>query len=181
MSHNNRRGGISPLEDAELRGSLAEAYVAGASVTELAETFGCTRATVRKWLKDPRIQGAITQGMTERVNRLTRKIDTELENRIAGPHLKHMPLDELLKIRREVMGPQTQKVQVDQRTTAVSIEATTMDLWGALDGDPEAMKALSRVIGDKPGELEQGIEDADVIEEGEEDGDAVPALGADLA
>lgn len=168
----------SQLDDEDTRESFARAYVSGASMRELAETYRISLPTCRSWVKDPRVQRLITDGMNERVNRLTRKIDSEIENRINGPHMRNMGLDDLLKIRKEILGPATQRVQVEQ-TTTVQGPDPTMALWGALDGDPEAMKALGRVLG-TPKQIAEQVVDADVVEEGEPD-EPVPALGADLA
>lgn len=166
----------SRLEDEEFRQVFAAAYVAGATIVELMETFKIgSRNTVHVYLRDERMKALIAKETTERVTRMTRKLDAELENRISGPHLKHLPLDELLKIRKEIVGPAAQRIQVDKNVTVEKNETISLDLWGALDGNPEAMERLGRMLSPGP-QNDTDVVEGEVVED---EAEPVAALGAD--
>lgn len=82
---------------------VAELYAAGLNNREMLEQLPISdAATLRRWLKDERVQQHTATIMGERALRVRRKIDSEIDGRLENPvRLREMPVDTLLKIRKE--------------------------------------------------------------------------------
>jgi transposase len=131
-------GRNSRLNDAEFCQLVAEAYTSGMSSEAMAEELDCHRDTVYQWIKDPRVQIYITRLTRERVNRITRKVDSEIEGRLS--HVSNMKIDELLKIRKEYLE-RTMKTQGE-----VDSAATTNEVAEAMDQNPDLAEALRALV-----------------------------------
>lgn len=84
---------------------VAELYAAGLNNREMLENLPISdtnHASLRKYLKDDRVQRKVAEIMGERALRVRRKIDSEIDSRLSNPkRLRDMPAETLLKIRRE--------------------------------------------------------------------------------
>lgn len=128
-------GRVSKLANPEFAKAVAEAYMNGSSRAEMAEMFGAHKDTITDWTRDPRVQAhAATLGQ-ERVNRITRRIDSEIESRLLDAD--EMDTELLLKIRKEFME---RTGKVGQTNTN---EAGTMsDMIDVLEANPDLAAQL---------------------------------------
>src|SRR4051812_4726806 len=95
-------GRISKLANPEFSKAVAEAYINGCSREEMGEMFGVHKDTITDWTRDPRVQGHAARFAQERVNRITRRIDSEIEGRLLDA--EEMETEVLLKIRKEFLS-----------------------------------------------------------------------------
>ena len=130
----------SQLEDPVIREAFADAYAGGMTKADMMQTFGISRPTVNKWLQDPRVQQHASKAIQDRVERMLRIIDSELEQRLSSRHLKNMDTDTLLRIRKEVMDKAV-KVDVNQ-----TVSVSPMAMWKALDANPEALTTIEQAL-----------------------------------
>lgn len=94
-------GQYSKINDPEFAKSVAELEAAGVSRSEMAETFDCTKRTIGTWVKDPRVQLHTRRISLERVTKIVRKVDGEIEARLA--HIEDWETDMILKVRKEYL------------------------------------------------------------------------------
>lgn len=128
-------GKVSRLDNPEFAKSVAEAYIKGMARPEMAELFEVHKDTITVWTQDPRVQAHAGRLALERVNRITRKIDGEMEARMA--HVSDWEIDELLKVRKEYLD-RALKIDLGAGHTA----DTTNELLEAMDESPEFAKRL---------------------------------------
>lgn len=126
---------ISKLANPEFAKTVAEAYMNGTSRIEMAETFGVHKDTIGDWCRDPRVQAHATTFGQERVNRITRRIDSEIENRLMDAD--EIETELLLKIRKEFME-RGGVVKTGDRNDA----ATMSDMIDVLEANPDLAAQL---------------------------------------
>lgn len=131
----------SKIASAEFAKVVAEAYVAGVSYTEMAEIFDVTKATIGHWCHDPRVQAHAARFAQERVLRITRKIDQEIEGRVG--HASEMETELLLKIRKEFLE---RALKVDLTNTGDQNADTINEAVSALEDNPELAKQLKELV-----------------------------------
>lgn len=141
----------SKLHDPEFAKKVAELYLLGLTREQIAEELFIAYPdylknppvpdTISEWTGDPRVQVHITAGSKARVNRITRRIDRELEGRITGEGIKQLDTETLLRIRKELLG----KVPADKENEDNALP----DLWDIIDSNPEVGEALSKALGGK--------------------------------
>lgn len=139
-------GRRSRLVDSDYAKAIAEGYVAGTPMGELAEELGIPESTLRIYIKDPRVQAHARTIAIERVQRITRKIDGEIEARLA--HISDWALDEILKVRKEYLD-RPLKVGAGED---VDLSKATNELSEAMDQSPELARQLMELVsGNKNG------------------------------
>lgn len=124
------------LNDDDFRTALVEAYVAGATRAEMLTVFSVSAPTLRRWLQDPRVVAEVNEAIQIRANGFVRKIDSEINARL-DKHIRHMPLDDLLKIRREITNSHQKRTievqgQVDHTHAQIP---TAVQVWGQIDAE----------------------------------------------
>jgi hypothetical protein len=143
MPRPNGSGRINRLDDAEFAKTVAELYVAGTSSTEMAAELACHKDTIRLWVKDPRVRAHIRMQAKERVDRISRRIDGEIEARLA--HVGDWEIDQLLKVRKEYLD-RPLKLMQDGGTD----EATASnEIAEAMDENPDFAAELLKVLESK--------------------------------
>lgn len=135
-------GRKSRLADPDFAQAVAEAYVSGLSRDEMAEELNCHRDSIGTWIQDPRVQARAGRLTLERINRITRRVDSEMEGRLA--HVKNWKLEDLLKVRKEYLE-RTMKIGVNMGADAAA--KTTEDLSEAMDQNPELAEKLRELVG----------------------------------
>jgi len=141
----------SKLHNPDFAKKIAELYLAGLTREDIAQALfeefpdhinqPPNLDTISHWTADPRVQVHITAGAKARVNRITRRIDRELEGRITGEGIKKLDTETLLRIRKELLG----KVPADKENDDNALP----DLWDIIDSNPEVGEALSKALGGK--------------------------------
>jgi transposase len=127
---------VSKLANPEFAKAVAEAYINGDSRAEMAELFGAHKDTITDWTRDPRVQAHAARLAQERVLRITRKIDTEIETRVADAD--EMDTELLLKIRKEFLD---RSLKIDL-ANAKDDPGTMSDMIDALEANPELAQQL---------------------------------------
>lgn len=133
-------GRRSRLEDDTLSKNIAELYVRGVAMAEMSETLAIPENTLRIYIKDPRVQAHAKTISVERVQRITRKIDGEIEARMA--HMESWSLDEILKVRKEYLD---RPLRVGAGED-VDLGKTTNDLSDAMDKNPDLAESLRKLL-----------------------------------
>lgn len=131
----------SRLSDPEFAKEVAAAYLEGMTQVQMGEHFGVHKDTVRDWIPDPRVQVHISSGTRARENRIKRRIDKEIERRVNESDIEEVPLDLLLKIRKEMMG-RTRGSDDEAAEGAIS-----GDIWDALDNNPGLADQVAEAMG----------------------------------
>jgi hypothetical protein len=106
---------------------------------DMAIELDCHRDSITNWVGDPRVQAHAGRMTLERINRITRKIDAEMEGRMA--HVGNWRIDELLKVRKEYLE-RTMKLAGGGNTAE-----TTNELAEAMDQSPELAEQLRQLVG----------------------------------
>lgn len=127
---------ISKLANPEFAKAVAEAYINGMSRAEMAEIFGAHKDTITDWTRDPRVQAHAAHLAQERVLRITRKIDSEIEHRVEDAD--DMDTELLLKIRKEFLD---RSLKIDLNN-AKDDAGTMSDMIDALEANPELASQL---------------------------------------
>lgn len=135
-------GRKSRLNDADFCKAIAEAYVSGMSREDMADELDCHRDTIPKWVSDPRVQAEASKLTLERINRISRRVDSVIEGRMA--RAEQMTVKELLEIRKEYLS-RSMKLNSEGAATA----ETTNELAEAMDQNPDLAAALRALVGDK--------------------------------
>lgn len=95
---------ISRLANPEFAAAVGEAYAKGFSRQEMADEFGAHKDTITDWCQDPRVQKYAARFAQERVNRITRKLDSELDARLDEIRDEDkFPVELILKMRKEML------------------------------------------------------------------------------
>jgi transcriptional regulator with XRE-family HTH domain len=132
------KGKVSLLNEPDFAYSVAQAYCVGMTQEEIANEFEVSRPTINGWLRDPRVTVHIGSLTKERITRITRKVDTEIENRLE--EVDEMDTELLLKIRKEMLS----KAMVDdKKDDAAANPDNIKDAIGVLENNPELMKLLN--------------------------------------
>lgn len=134
-------GRPSKLKDPDFCKLIAETYVSGHNTEEMAETFECHKDTVRIWVKDPRVQAHIVKLTRERIARITRKIDSEMEGRLQ--YISSWKLEDILKVRKEYLD---RTRTADTGDSSGSSADTIDELSEAMDNDPKLAEALRALV-----------------------------------
>lgn len=134
-------GRRSKLQNPEIVKTFAEAWITGASRKELSKLFGISVDTVTNWTQDPRVQANAARFAQERVNRITRKLDGEIEGRL--DNVKDWDTELILKVRKEYLD---RALKVDIGGNINTAEATN-ELLNAMDEDPEFAMKLREMLG----------------------------------
>lgn len=130
------------LNDPETVKAVAECFVNGSTREEMAEIFSIAKSTVTLWRRDPRVKAVVHKLIEDRVVRVTSRVDTEIEKRLANP--AEMTTKELLDVRKEYLGG-TLRTQTEGQADADTIN----DTMNALESDPEFAQELGDLL-DKP-------------------------------
>lgn len=149
-------GRPSRLKDPEFCKLVAELYIRGVNKDEMAEEFDCDPQTISRWVRDPRVQAHATRMTAERINRITRRIDSEMEARLAGA--KNWKIDELIKVRTEYL-----KHSIKATGGNVNTADTTAELSEAMDQSPDLAAALQALIEGRA----EDLPDPDALQEPE--------------
>jgi transposase len=130
---------VSKLANPEFAQAVAEAYAKGVSTEEMADIFNVHKDTIRSWCRDPRVLALSGKITYERVLRITRKLDSEMEKRLE--EVEEMDPELMLKIRKEYLG----------RTGIGEVAGTTPETVGntvkALEENPGLADALKDLLG----------------------------------
>lgn len=102
----------------------------------MAELFQAHEDTITDWTQDARVQVHIASGSRARELRIKRRIDAEIEARILGSRIEEMPIDLLIKLRKEMLGG-VKGADTDAGDSA------SADIWSILDRDPKILEDLS--------------------------------------
>jgi transposase-like protein len=95
------RGRPTMLNDPEFAHKVAEVFITGATREEMAETFNVDTSTITRWRRDPRVKAHVGKLIEDRVLQITRKTDTEIQNRLR--HIEKLSIKEILEIRKEFL------------------------------------------------------------------------------
>lgn len=132
-------GRISRLADATFAKQVAQAYADGTGRQEMAAMFGCHEDTITDWVRDPRVQGHAQRFMQERVNRISRKLDTEIDRRIEDVDDEdRFPMELILKIRKELLD-RALKPEFGQSKNEAQL---TSDAISQAEEDPDFARQL---------------------------------------
>jgi transposase len=125
---------------------VAELYVVGTSRDEMAAELDCHTDTITAWVKDPRVQAHARRFAIERVNRISRRIDSAIEARLAD--LDAWTVKELMLTRREYLE-RPLKINAGEGEDQA---ATTNEIAEAMDQDPDFAAQLAELVnGQKKG------------------------------
>ena len=138
-------GRPSRLNDPEFCKLVAEAYISGMGRTEMAAEFDVSNPTVSTWVKDPRVVAHASRLTAERIHRITRRIDTEIENRLQK--VGDIDVDLLLKIRKEFV---TTAMRETTHGKGASTAETTNELLEAMDQSPDFAEQLLELANSAP-------------------------------
>lgn len=127
--------------------AVAEAYISGITYREIAEMFGVSRETIGTWVRDPRVQAHAGHLAQERVMRITRKIDKEIEGRLQDT--EDMETDLLLKIRKEFLE---RALKVSPEGNSATNADTINEAVSALEDNPELAKQLKQLVQGRRGD-----------------------------
>lgn len=81
---------------------VVECFANGMSRTDCAEMLGADVKTISNWRRQARVKEAVRKRLQDRVQRVTSKIDSEIEARLLAPDT--LTIKELLEIRKEFAG-----------------------------------------------------------------------------
>jgi hypothetical protein len=96
------RGRPSKLDDPEYIVLFAQALAEGLTIPELADLFIIGQRTAREHKNNPLVRAAALKYIEERVIRITRKVDSQIEQRLQNVAV--LDTATLLKIRKEFLG-----------------------------------------------------------------------------
>ena len=116
-------GRPSKLADPAFAQRVAEALAEGLSRAKMCETFNVSDpATITRWKRDPRVKGHLTKIINERVQEVTRKVDSKIAAILDRDDLT---VQELILIRKEFLGGalRDQTQQVDDQTVQEAMRA----------------------------------------------------------
>jgi hypothetical protein len=149
----------SRLDDPGYAENVADLLASGLTNDKVAAALGdgTHPDTVKRWARHPKVQAHLSRLREERVNRVTRKIDSVIEGRLSDETaLREMDMKDLVALRRELLGPAAQRVVVNR---GVDEAEATADLMSALARNPELAKALGA----------EGVADGFLLEQGQDD------------
>lgn len=123
----------------ELAEVIATAYIEGETNEQIAKALpgNVHKNTITSYRRDPRVKKIIEKLTNERISRITRKIDSQLEERLRDA--KSMDTETLLKIRKELLPERIQITNGDKGNDLVE------ELWRRADGNPALAEALMQI------------------------------------
>lgn len=130
------------LANPEFAKAVAEAYVDGMSRSEMAQLFDCCPDTITNWVRDPRVQAHSVKMAQDRVTRITRRIDSEIELRLQNT--KNIDTEVLLKIRKEFLD---RSLKVDLGGSGKDNADTINEAVSVLETNPALAKQFKELIG----------------------------------
>lgn len=133
------RGRPSPLSRPEFVEEFAAHLTSGATQAAIAEAMDISDRSVRTYKNDPRVRAEAMRLTRERVIRITRKTDSEIERRLQ--YASDMTVEELIKIRRELASEMARfapRGEVDAGTISETLDE--------LDKSPELVEELSALL-----------------------------------
>jgi hypothetical protein len=138
---NRRVVGRSPvLDDPEQLELFIQGLCNGMSNDDLADMFSVTSRSIRSYKHDPRVRAGSLKFIEERVIRVTRQVDTEIEKRLE--ECNELDTETLLKIRKEFLGGamrmQTQGGKTDAKTINEAMDE--------IESNPEFAKELQDLL-----------------------------------
>lgn len=116
-------GRPSRLADPEFALKVAEALAEGLSRDQMCTLFDVKDPmTITRWKRDPRVKGHLTKIINERVQEVTRKVDSKIAAILDRDDLT---VQELILIRKEFLGGalRDQTQQVDDQTVQEAMRA----------------------------------------------------------
>lgn len=125
----------SRISEPDFAKAVAEAYSDGMSRAEMAAMFNVSKPTITTWTRDPRVQAHASKMALDRVNRITRKVDSEIDARLQ--HIDNWDIDTILKVRKEYLD-RSLKIDLGVGATA----ETTNEILEAMDSDPDFAEAI---------------------------------------
>lgn len=131
---------VSKLANPGFAKAVAEAYINGMSRSEMADMFDAHVDTITLWTQDPRVQAHAARMAQERVTRITRKIDTEIEGRLQDAH--DMETELLLKVRKEFLD---RALKIDLGNPKENPD-TINETIAALEENPELAAAFKELF-----------------------------------
>jgi len=141
----------SRLDNPEFLKAVAMAYVEGWTREQCAEEWGVgSLYTITTWFRDPRVQALAGTLAAERMLRIVRKTDSELERRLQTPG--ELDVDDIIRIRKE-FAPKTAKAGEVGATPA-----TTTSTQEALEDGSVDMEELERIIEEAQAEQDAAFE-----------------------
>lgn len=134
-------GRTSRIDDADFAKAVALAYVEGLTRQEMCEQFGVRDPdTITKWQRDPRVKAHAAKFAEERILRIVRKTDTEMERRLAN--ISDEEIDTILKIRKEYLNNAV-RIEVGSGDTHSD---TINDTLEAMEQNPELAAELAKLL-----------------------------------
>lgn len=133
-------GRPSKLNDPEIAQQVAELAVRGVSRQEIADTFEVAKDTIRVWVKDPRVQAHARRLTSERVVRICRRIDGEIEARLE--HIHGWDIDEILKVRKAYVDAPLQAGLED----GGDLGKVSNEISERMDNDPDFAEELLKLV-----------------------------------
>jgi hypothetical protein len=127
------------LEDEEMLDKFAQLVAEGVPHSVLAQQFGVTPRTTKRWKARPEIKERIHKIIVERADRILRHTDTAVERWLE----KHpeADIDTILKIRREFAGS-TVNVKGEQGDKAKAMA----EVMQAIHDDPDLAEKLGAAM-----------------------------------
>lgn len=124
-------------EEVEL---LAQAIATGLSSKEMAELFGCSRGKINEEKRNPIVKAAVLKLVEDRVIRVTRKVDSVIEQRLNMA--EELDTETLLKIRKEYLGG----VLRMQTQGSAKDAATVNEAMNQIESDPNFARELEELL-----------------------------------
>lgn len=135
-----RGGRPSGLNDPERVKLAAAMFVEGATRAAMAEELGVSEWTITQWRKDPRVRAQVSKLVEDRVMRIVGKTDHIIEGRLQNAD--DMDTELLLRIRKEFLGGAFRALHEGGKVD----DATTYEAMEAVEGDPELMDGLRKLL-----------------------------------
>lgn len=126
-------------QEPQLAEVIAQLYIDGKTNQQIATAIGrgVHKDTITDYRRDARVKNIIKKLTDERIQRITRRIDSVLEARLEKTD--KIETDTLLKIRKEMLP---ERVEISDGTSqADAVE----ELWRAADKDPELARKLMEI------------------------------------
>jgi transposase-like protein len=135
-----KRGRPNRLDDPDFAQAVADAYVSGATNKAMGAALDCDPGTIRIWVRDPRVRARVRSGLRERTERIARKIDGEIERRLAD--LSDMEIQDVLRVRKEYIDRPLKQLEDGGASEA----GATNELAEAMDENPELIAELQELL-----------------------------------
>lgn len=131
----------SKLANPEFVKLFAADYVEGMSLRELSNKYEIHRDTAFVWSNDPRVRAQAAKLAEDRIQRVTRRVDRELERRLEDAD--ELEVKDLLAIRKEFLG-NSFKFTEDKQISADQINDTLTNMEDDEDFDKQVAEFLAK-------------------------------------